>query len=209
MQRLKVVLAGDGTAGKTSLLHTFTTNTFPDAYMPTVYENSMKVVNLEDDGELKEIGLNLWDTAGMEDYEKLRVLAYTKTDVFLLCFSIINEDSFHNVKDIWITELRKYEPKTPVILVGTKNDLREENRKGYYYSKLTTFRQGANLAAQIGAVKYLECSALTEEGVEAVFDEAIRTFLHPNKQTSLIQSVCCRCFPSVGTLIQHSDDTDI
>ena len=53
MQRLKVVLAVDGTAGKTSLLHTFTTNSFPDAFMPTVYENSMKVVNFDDDGEIK------------------------------------------------------------------------------------------------------------------------------------------------------------
>ena len=112
----------------------------------------------------------------------------------------------HNAKDIWIKELRKYEPKTPVILVGTKSDLREEKVEGYYSS---TFSQGANLAAQIGAVMYLECSALLGEGVEAVFDEAIRAVLHPTKQTSFIQSLCCRFFPFVGTLIQHSDDTGI
>lgn len=46
----------------------------------------------------KPISLGLWDTAGQEDYDRLRPLSYPQTDVFLICFSIVSPPSFDNVK---------------------------------------------------------------------------------------------------------------
>eukprot|EP00494_Astrolonche_serrata_P004168 UN04180 len=74
----------------------------------------------------KPINLGLWDTAGQEDYDRLRPLSYPQTDVFLVCFSVISEPSFANVKQKWIPEITHHAPSVPIILVGTKSDLRDD-----------------------------------------------------------------------------------
>merc|ERR1711981_803361 len=71
----------------------------------------------------KPINLGLWDTAGQEDYDRLRPLSYPQTDVFLTCFSIISPASFQNVKAKWYPEINHHCPSTPLVLVGTKIDL--------------------------------------------------------------------------------------
>ncbi|KAL7004789.1 Rho GTPase protein rac1 [Cystobasidiomycetes sp. EMM_F5] len=72
----------------------------------------------------KPINLGLWDTAGQEDYDRLRPLSYPQTDVFLICFSLVSPPSFENVKTKWYPEIQHHAPSTPIILVGTKLDLR-------------------------------------------------------------------------------------
>lgn len=131
----------------------------------------------------KPINLGLWDTAGQEDYDRLRPLSYPQTDVFLICFSLVNPASFENVRAKWYPEVRHHCPSTPIILVGTKLDLREDKETidKLKEKKLTaiTYPQGLSMAKEIGAVKYLECSALTQKGLKIVFDEAIRAVLCP------------------------------
>lgn len=70
--------------------------------------------------------LSLWDTAGQEDYDRLRPIAYPETDVILLCFSIDSPDSLHNVPQKWAPEVRHYCPTVPIILVGNKKELRND-----------------------------------------------------------------------------------
>ena len=83
----------------------------------------------------------------------------------------------------WFPEVSHHCPSTPIILVGTKLDLREdketvEKLKEKRLSPIT-YPQGLAMAKEIGAVKYLECSALTQKGLKTVFDEAIRAVLCP------------------------------
>ncbi|KXJ91905.1 GTP-binding protein rho2 [Microdochium bolleyi] len=175
--RRKLVIIGDGACGKTSLLSVFTLGYFPTHYVPTVFENY--VTDCRVDG--KSVQLALWDTAGQEDYERLRPLAYAKAHVILIGFSVDSPDSLDNVKHKWIEEANERCPGVPIILVGLKKDLRddpvaiEEMRKKSL--KFVTDRQGSAAATEIGARKYLECSSLSGEGVDDVFEAATRAAL--------------------------------
>uniref|UniRef100_A0A914WJV8 Ras-related C3 botulinum toxin substrate 1 n=1 Tax=Plectus sambesii TaxID=2011161 RepID=A0A914WJV8_9BILA len=180
MQAIKCVVVGDGTVGKTCLLITYTTDAFPgEPTSPTVFDNHS--ANVMVDG--KPINLGLWDTAGQEDYARLTPLSYPKTDVFLICFSLVNSVSFVNVRTKWFPEVSHHCPRTPIILVGTKLDLRDDRNtiETLREQRLApiSYSQGMAMAKEINAVKYLECSALTQMGLKQVFDEAIRAVLCP------------------------------
>ena len=62
----------------------------------------------------------MWDTAGQEDYDRLRPLSYPDTDVILMCFSIDSPDSLDNIPEKWTPEVRHFCPNVPIILVGNK-----------------------------------------------------------------------------------------
>eukprot|EP00484_Ammonia_sp_Unknown_P019127 CAMPEP_0197032500 /NCGR_PEP_ID=MMETSP1384-20130603/11172_1 /TAXON_ID=29189 /ORGANISM="Ammonia sp." /LENGTH=195 /DNA_ID=CAMNT_0042462177 /DNA_START=61 /DNA_END=648 /DNA_ORIENTATION=- len=176
MLNIKCVTVGDGAVGKTCMLMSYATNTFrEDEYIPTVFDNYQ--ANVLVDGKL--ISLGLWDTAGQPDYDRLRPLSYPATDVFLLCFSTISAPSFANVAQKWMPEIEHYAANTPVILVGTKTDLREKEE--FQHQSVST-EQGEKLAKEIGANTYCECSALTQDGLKDVFDAAIRCAMSPSKK---------------------------
>ena len=192
MQPVKCVVVGDGAVGKTSLLVSYSTNSFPCDYIPTIFDNY--ACNVMVDG--KPIHLGLWDTAGQEDYDRLRPLSYPQTDVFLAIFSVISPNSFDNVKNKWIPEIRHYCPNIPVIVVGTKTDLRDDSsilaRLGAKGLSPMSQLDGVQLAKEVDAVKYIECSALTQQGIKTVFDEAIRAALGIT-QTKTKKSKRSRC----------------
>eukprot|EP01102_Stenamoeba_stenopodia_P001388 TRINITY_DN11195_c0_g1_i1.p1 TRINITY_DN11195_c0_g1~~TRINITY_DN11195_c0_g1_i1.p1 ORF type:complete len:204 (+),score=37.94 TRINITY_DN11195_c0_g1_i1:351-962(+) len=182
-QSIKLVVVGDGAVGKTCLLISYTSNSFPQEYVPTVFDNYTCNIMVEG----KTISLGLWDTAGQEDYDRLRPLSYPQTDVFLVCFSIINPTSFANIKTKWVPEVRHHCPNTKMILVGTKLDLRDSKEaidkiREQGFAGAITPQEGQNLAKEIGAVQYMECSALTQKGLKQVFDQAIKSVIRPAPQ---------------------------
>lgn len=177
MQNIKCVIIGDGAVGKTCLLVSYTTNAFPGEYIPTVFDNYS--ANIIVDGN--PINLGLWDTAGQEDYDRLRPLSYPNTDVFLLCFSLISPTSFANVSAKWHPEITYYAPYVRFILVGTKLDLRNDP---YTLDKLhkkdsapITTEDAQRMCDKLEGYKYIECSSLTQQGLKEVFDEAVRCAL--------------------------------
>lgn len=172
------MVVGDGSIGKTCLLISYTTNTFSKEYIPTVFDNYTADVLVDQ----KLVHLGLWDTAGQADYDRLRPLSYRDTDIFLVCFSVVNPDSFANVKEKWVTEVQHHCPDVPMILVGTKQDLRNDpktlaslEQKGL---QPISEQQGHDLAAELNLKSYHECSACTQYNVKEVFDEAVRVLLN-------------------------------
>ena len=94
----------------------------------------------------------------------------------------------------WFPEVSHHCPNTPIILVGTKLDLRDdketiEKLKEKKLSPLT-YAQGLQMGKEVGAVKYLECSALTQKGLKTVFDEAIRAVLCPQPKKTKKKGGC-------------------
>uniref|UniRef100_A0A2K6A3J4 Cell division control protein 42 homolog n=1 Tax=Mandrillus leucophaeus TaxID=9568 RepID=A0A2K6A3J4_MANLE len=167
MQTIKCVVVGDGAAGKTCLLISYTTNKFPSEYVPTVFDNY--AVTVMTGGEPYTLGL--FDTM-----------------LFLVCFPVVSPSSFENVKEKWVPEITHHCPKTPFLLVGTQIDLRDDPST---IEKLAKNKQkpippetAEKLARDLKAVKYVACSALTQKGLKNVFDEAILAALEPPEPKS-------------------------
>jgi len=174
-KRVKLVVVGDGAVGKTSLLIRYATGEFPTEYLPTVFENYTAQMKRENEVIL----LHLWDTAGQEDYDRLRPLSYPGADVVLLCYSTISQASFDAIKEKWAPEVQHYIPNIPHILVGTKIDLREAKHPDPNSGKFEpiTPEQGAALGKEINATKFMEVSSKTGQGLDPIFKEAVSQVL--------------------------------
>jgi Ras family protein A len=81
--------------GKTCALIVFSKGTFPEVYVPTVFENY--VADVEFDGIYTEV--SLWDTAGQEDYDRLRPLSYPDSHATIISFAIDSPDSLVQVEE--------------------------------------------------------------------------------------------------------------
>lgn len=182
-QAVKCVVVGDGSVGKTCLLQSYTRNAFPEEeYIPTVFDNFS--ANLIVNNSL--VNLGLWDTAGQEDYDRLRPLSYPQTHIFLLCFSVASPTSMLNIEQKWYPEVMHHCPRAMMFLVGTKTDLRDSE------SVITELKaqnktpisetEGIALAEKLGLTGYKECSALKQVGVKEIFKEAVIAYLFPPKK---------------------------
>ncbi|NXS03382.1 RHOA protein, partial [Oxylabes madagascariensis] len=150
-----------------------------------------------------QVELALWDTAGQEDYDRLRPLSYPDTDVILMCFSIDSPDSLENIPEKWTPEVKHFCPNVPIILVGNKKDLRNDEHTRRELAKMKQAEQcgfglfspaafvlfqepvkpeeGRDMANRIGAFGYMECSAKTKDGVREVFEMATRAALQARR----------------------------
>jgi small GTP-binding protein len=172
MQNVKLMVLGDGGIGKSCLLTTYTSNQFPDEFIPTIFDKNS--LNVMVDG--RAINIGLWEPAGGEDYARLRPLTYPGTDVFLLCFSVDRPSSFDNIETYWEPEISHHCPGVPFLIVGLKSDLRDDEEKGLNSVPYAAIEA---LGERIGACMVLECSSLVEMiGVKEIFEEAIRFALH-------------------------------
>lgn len=161
---LKITAVGDGMVGKTCMLITYSYHEFPTEYIPTVFDNFPDVITVDS----TSYDVTLWDTAGQEDYERLRPLSYPNTDCFLLCYSISSKSSFDNIVSKWYPELKHFCPRVPIIVVATKCDLRGTT------SEVITLPEGKKIKRKINAVRHMECSALNNQGLNEIFIEAVR-----------------------------------
>lgn len=172
--KTKLVVVGDGAVGKTSLLISYSTGQFPNDYVPTVFENYTATVKREHDTAL----LRLWDTAGQEDYDRLRPLSYPGTDIVCLCFSLCNRTSFESIEEKWHPEVVHYLQSAPCFLVGTKKDLRDSKTADPNSSNPDSYEsvsteEGQKMAEKLECVRYMEVSAKSRDGLEEVFLAAI------------------------------------
>ncbi|KAI9713201.1 MAG: Rho GTPase [Bogoriella megaspora] len=170
----KFVVVGDGGCGKTCFLITYSQGYFPEKYVPTVFENYITHTTERRTG--KTVELALWDTAGQEEYDRLRPLSYPETDLLFVCFAIDCPNSLENVMDKWYPEVLHFCPTTPIILLGLKTDLRHKRTcidllKTQGLTPVTR-QQGESVARKMGAA-YMECSSKEMSNIHEIFEEAV------------------------------------
>ncbi|OLL27082.1 GTP-binding protein rho4 [Neolecta irregularis DAH-3] len=185
----KLVVVGDGGCGKTCLLIVFSEGRFPEKYVPTVFENY--ITNSYHNSKIVELAL--WDTAGQEEYDRLRPLSYTDSDVILVCFAIDAPSSLENVMDKWYPEVTHFCPESPLLLVGLKSDLRK-NKNAIALLKTqgltpVSYQQATDVAKKINA-EYIECSSKEQDGVNEVFALAIQRAIGNGTLQRLRKRVC-------------------
>ncbi|NXO84688.1 RHOQ protein, partial [Sitta europaea] len=123
----------------------YANDAFPEEYVPTVFDHYAASFTVDTSGA--------WSDKAEEDYDRLRPLSYPMTDVFLICFSVVNPASFQNVKEEWVPELKEYAPNVPFLLVGTQIDLRDDPktlaRLNDMKEKPVSVEQGQKLAKEV------------------------------------------------------------
>jgi Rho family protein len=101
----------------------------------------------------------LWDTAGQEEFDRLRSLSYDDTHAIMLCFSVDSPDSLENVETKWVGEIAENCPGVKLVLVALKCDLRkrdDDDAEGAEPEKpCIDYEEGLRVAEKIKALRYL------------------------------------------------------
>ena len=175
---VRTIWIGDPESGKTSLLTSYTKNVFPQQYVPSLNENyTVEVKNFLYGGKERNINLNIStvtvDSTAMngEEYEP-------QSDVVVIVCAIDCPESFKTAEKDLIPKAKTQLPGKPVIIVGTKTDLRKDEdtiqRLAAKNEHPVTFKEGMKLAKRAGIQNYVECSAKELGSVKAVFEEVLK-----------------------------------
>ncbi|KAJ3217362.1 GTP-binding protein Rho1 [Dinochytrium kinnereticum] len=183
--RKKFVCVGDEASGKTSLLKAFCGGDFSEEYVPTVSESYVveKPTPLYEEtgpeGETRTTftTIELCDTTGSEELDRLRPLSYDGADLWIVCFSVDSRQSLINVIEKWVPEVKYFAPSIPLILVGCKVDLRNDpdalDRLDRLGEVAVAIEEAQDVAREIGAFKYVETSAKLGFQVSNLFDDNV------------------------------------
>lgn len=181
LPRKKLVVVGDGGCGKTCLLQVFGGKPFDHRYVPTVFQNFC----MDFDAGGMRHDLTLWDTAGQEEYDRLRPLSYDLVHCIILCFACDDHESFERIATKWVPEVHALCPGVPYILVACKRENQNNQQLAHQLQAvgqtMVTREEGEQLAKSIGASAFVECSSLTGQNVYEVFEAAIEYSLEPRQ----------------------------
>ncbi|KAG5241906.1 SMALL MONOMERIC GTPASE-RELATED [Salix viminalis] len=162
----KLLMIGDSGVGKSSLLLSFTSDTFEDLSPTIGVDFKVKFVNIGG----KKLKLAIWDTAGQERFRTLTSSYYRGAQGIVMVYDVTRRDTFTNLSEIWAKEIDLYSTNQDCIklLVGNKVD-KESDR-------VVTKKEGMNFAREYGCL-FLECSAKTRVNVQQCFEEVVLKIL--------------------------------
>lgn len=162
-----LLILGDGAVGKTCLLLTYIKKGYPQEYNPTVVDHYTAKVRIFG----QRLDIDLWDTAGQEEFVAIRRLSYPGSHVSLICYNTVARSSIDNILSVWYPEIQESCPGLPCVLVGTKEDLKEEAPH-----LAVSDKYARTIQKKIKAYDWIECSAIRYEDREASkIDLAFRT----------------------------------
>merc|ERR1711933_67736 len=119
-----------------------------------------------------KVRLDLWDTAGQEEFDRIRPLSYREANYFLLCFAVNSRDSFDHITEKWVPEIKHHQPRGGFLLVGLKGDLQSQISQ----------QEIEKCSKEIGADAYIQASALTNANIDHVFEVAMSHYFKPKQK---------------------------
>ncbi|KAI6656428.1 hypothetical protein LOD99_1224 [Oopsacas minuta] len=167
----KLLIIGDTSVGKSSILLRFADNLFSGTYITTIGVD-FKIRTMEMNGE--KIKLQIWDTAGQERFRTITATYYRGTHGVIIVYDVTNADSFNNVKR-WITEIENNCDYVDKVLVGNKDDTPDK--------KVVTLTEAQRLADS-QSMTLFETSAKENKNIEEVFDFITKKVLQTKKEKS-------------------------
>ena len=161
----KYIIIGDSNVGKSCILLQFTQNEFDQNKENTVgVEFGNKIISVEG----TRVKLQIWDTAGQEQFKSITRSYYRAVAGALLVYDVTNEESFENVRK-WLDEARvNANPELVVILCGNKTDLGEKRK--------VSSERGKKLASE-NNILFMECSAKSRINIDELFFKAAKRIL--------------------------------
>lgn len=192
----EAAIIGDSSIGKTCLASVFFKNLFPEENPQSTSYISMFSTLFHIDQQVTN--LILWDMNGSIGYNELSALKYVDLAVVIICYSLDAPMSLYNVSQKWAQNIQKLGKDVPIVLVGNKKDVRDqqENKINAIWKRalfsdqvervpepiMLSREQGLEVAKEIGAVAFFECSAKNKENVERVFLDAISAIMPTKKK---------------------------
>ena len=153
----KVLLIGNSSVGKSSLLLRFVDNQWSDLFVPTIGVD-FKIRTMEIDN--KNVKLQIWDTAGQERFKNITASYYRGAHGIFVVYDISDTESFKNINN-WLIEIEKNANiNVYKILVGNKCDLEDK--------RTVSYQQGKELAETYG-MQFIETSAKSNTNVDEAF----------------------------------------
>jgi len=203
MDHIKCVVVGDEAVGKTSLIGFITKTHMEEMLSRPIFQHYSVPVSLPNRDH--QVTLSFHDTGGQDDYHAMRLETYQNVSLILICFSVISPSSFTNVQTKWYPELlRSHCANVPIILVGTKSDLRndEELLQRLAERNLSPIsqKQGKHLARDINALTFIEVSIHDEANLETFCSTILSRYCQSLKNQSergskkkIVLSLPCVC----------------
>ena len=171
---VKVTLLGNSGVGKTCIIYRFTNNDYKEGTMTTRgADYSQKSITIKN----QTINLDLWDTAGQENYRSLGRHFYKDSLIVILVYDITNRESFEDLKTLWYNDLKRYGEKYSVLaVVGNKSDLFE--------NEVVSEDEGRKFAEEKNA-EFMLVSAKTGDNITILFNVLVNKYLDPSFQEQI------------------------
>lgn len=205
---VKVLLLGDGAVGKSTLVGRWLENRFHPSFTVTIGVASAQKVLVRHGKTLKVL---VWDAAGKKEFRTISPAYYAKAQGILIVYDITNRASFEQVKYWWEQVQEHGDPRTPLVILGNKVDLVDENMSSLRIPK----SEEDELASELG-VRIMSVSAKTGEGVEEAFLSLLawvcpqrNSFFREVSSKSLrLRPRVCSCFGKGQSDLKHGLATD-
>ena len=163
--RFKVIFVGDVTVGKTQIINKFMNDKFDANYQQTFGANlAIKVVNFKD----KKIKLELWEIFGQKAYKNIMKDYYKGSHLIVFVYAVDDKNSFDNIQQIWVNEVRSINKDAKFLLVGNKCDLEDKRQVS---------TEEAMEYAEKNNMEFIEVSAKDKINIEKMFDNSLKNFL--------------------------------
>lgn len=198
---IRIVVAGDRGTGKSSLILLAVSETLPDKVPPV-----LSLSRLPDDMYPDKVPITIIDTSSSVDQRNKVGEELKKADAVVLTYACDRPETLDRLSTYWLPELRRLEVKVPVIVVGCKLDLRDEQQQVSLEQVMSPIMQ------QFREIETcIECSAYRHIQIPEVFFYAQKAVLHPtaplfDQETQSLRPQCVRALKRIFILCDHDKD---